>query len=73
MQRSPCPPSGVNDEPAGRAQAGFAALRASVDRHRPRDLLDGHTTPDPRSRVRRLGDTEVVWVRGAQLVELHDA
>ena len=68
-----CPPSGVNDEPGDPAHAGFAALRAWVERHRPRYLLHGHTTPDPRSRTRRLGDTEVVWVRGAQVVELRGA
>ena len=65
-----CPPQGVNDEPGDPAHAGFAALREWVERHRPRYLLHGHTTPDPRTRVRRIGDTAVVWVRGAQVVEL---
>jgi Icc-related predicted phosphoesterase len=65
-----CPPSGVNDEPDDPAHVGFAALRAWVERHRPRYLLHGHTTPDPRTRTHRLGQTEVVWVRGATAVEL---
>ncbi|HEX8103628.1 MAG TPA: metallophosphoesterase [Solirubrobacteraceae bacterium] len=65
-----CPPRGVNDEPGDPAHVGFDALRAWVERHRPRYLLHGHTTPDPRTRVSRLGDTEVVWVRGARVVEL---
>jgi len=65
-----CPPQGVDDEPGDPAHAGFAALRAWVDRHRPRYVLHGHTTPDPRTRVHRLGATEVVWVRGARVVEL---
>ena len=65
-----CPPSGVNDEPDDRAHVGFEALRAWVERHEPRYLLHGHTTPDPRRRVHRLGSTRVVWVRGAQAVLL---
>ena len=40
-------------------------LRAWVERTRPRYLLHGHTTPDPRRRTHRLGETEVAWVRGA--------
>ena len=65
-----CPPQGVNDEPDDPAHLGFAALRAWVERHRPRYVLHGHTTPDPRRRVHRLCRTEVVWVRGARVVEL---
>jgi uncharacterized protein len=60
-----CPPWGVNDDPADPAHTGFRALRGWVERVRPRYLLHGHTTPDPRRRTHRLGDTEVVWVRGA--------
>jgi Icc-related predicted phosphoesterase len=65
-----CPPHRVNDEPDDPAHVGFVALRAWVERHRPRYVLHGHTTPDPRARTTRLGDTEVVWVRGARVVEL---
>ncbi len=65
-----CPPLGVNDEPDDPAHVGFDALRAWVERHAPRYVLHGHTTPDPRRRVHRLGGTEVVWVRGARVVEL---
>jgi uncharacterized protein len=65
-----CPPAGVNDEPGDRAHEGFEALRAWVERHRPRALLHGHTTPDPRHRVHTFGETRVVWVRGARVVEL---
>jgi uncharacterized protein len=68
-----CPPAGVNDEPDDRAHLGFTALRKWVERHQPRFLLHGHTTPDPRTRVHRLGPTKVIWVRGAALVELPDA
>jgi Icc-related predicted phosphoesterase len=64
------PPTGVNDEPGDRAHIGFDALREWVERHAPRYLLHGHTTPDPRTRTRRLGSTEVVWVRGARMLEL---
>jgi uncharacterized protein len=65
-----CPPFGVNDEPDDPAHVGFRALREWVERHEPRYLLHGHTTPDPRTRTRRLGPTEVVWVRGATVLEL---
>jgi uncharacterized protein len=65
-----CPPWGVNDEPDDPAHVGFQALRDWVDRHRPRYLLHGHTTPDPRTRVDRLGATEVLWIRGVALLEL---
>jgi Icc-related predicted phosphoesterase len=64
------PPWGVNDDPDDRAHAGFRGLREWVDRHEPRYVLHGHTTPDPRTRVHRLGSTEVVWVRGAMTIEL---
>jgi Icc-related predicted phosphoesterase len=64
------PPLGVNDEPDDPAHVGFAALRDWVERHRPRYVLHGHTTPDPRARVWRLGATEIVWVRGALTLEL---
>jgi Icc-related predicted phosphoesterase len=65
-----CPPEGVNDEPDDPAHVGFSGLRDWVERHGPRYLLHGHTTPDPRRRTRRLGATEVVWVRGAAVVDL---
>jgi hypothetical protein len=64
------PPSGVNDEPDDPAHVGFEALREWVERNQPRYVLHGHTTPDPRTRVWRLGPTEVVWVRGAVTVDL---
>jgi Icc-related predicted phosphoesterase len=64
------PPIGVNDEPDDPAHVGFETLREWVDRHQPRYVLHGHTTPDPRTRVWRLGSTKVVWVRGAVTVEL---
>ena len=65
-----CPPAGVDDEPDDPAHAGFDALRAWVERHAPRYLLHGHTTPDPRRRVQHVGRTRVVWVRGARTVVL---
>jgi Icc-related predicted phosphoesterase len=65
-----CPPQGINDEPDDPAHRGFAGLHAWVERHRPRYVLHGHTTPDPRRRVHRVGGTEVVWVRGVRVVEL---
>jgi uncharacterized protein len=65
-----CPPAGVNDDPDDPAHVGFLALRSWVEQHRPRYLLHGHTTPDPRTRIDRLGPTKVVWVRKVASVEL---
>jgi hypothetical protein len=41
-----------------------------VERHQPRLLLHGHTTPDPRTRTERLGATKIVWIRGARVLDL---
>lgn len=65
------PPYGVNDEPDDPAHVGFHALREWIDNHEPLYLLHGHTTPDPRRRVHRVGPTTVEWVRGARVLELH--
>jgi len=65
-----CPPAGVNDEPDDPAHTGFDGLAEWVRRHGPRYVLHGHTTPDPRHRTLRLGDTAVRWIRGAGVVEL---
>jgi uncharacterized protein len=64
------PPAGVNDEPDDPAHRGSLALRAWVEHHRPAWLLHGHTSPHPARRVRRLGDTRVVHVRGAAAVDV---
>jgi len=64
------PPLGVDDEPDDPVHRGFAALGPWVARHRPRWLLHGHTQPDPRRRVARIGATRVVHVRGDAIVEL---
>jgi Icc-related predicted phosphoesterase len=64
------PPRGINDEPDDPAHVGFSALRTWVEHHRPRYLLHGHTTPDPRRQTHRLGATKVVWVRGVSVLEL---
>jgi Icc-related predicted phosphoesterase len=64
------PPAGVNDEPDDPAHSGSPALREWVERNRPAWLLHGHTLPHPAHRVRRLGDTRVVHVRGAASLEL---
>jgi len=65
-----CPPAGLNDEPDDPAHTGFEGLRKWVQRHGPRYVLHGHTTPDPRHRTHRLDGTEVRWTRGAGVVEL---
>ena len=64
------PPRGINDEPGDPVHEGFDALRDWVERHEPRYVLHGHTTPDPRTAVSHVGPTEIVWVRGARVLEL---
>jgi uncharacterized protein len=64
------PPAGVNDEPDDPAHTGSPALREWVERNRPAWLLHGHTLPHPAQRVKRLGETRVVHVRGAAALEL---
>jgi uncharacterized protein len=64
------PPAGVNDEPDDPAHRGSPALRGWVERNRPAWLLHGHTLPHPVHRVKRLGETRVVHVRGAAAVDL---
>jgi Icc-related predicted phosphoesterase len=68
-----CPPYGVNDDPDDPAHVGFVALREWVLEHRPRLLLHGHTHPHPGTLVQRLGDTHVVYVNGARVVDLEAA
>jgi uncharacterized protein len=64
------PPAGVNDEPDDPAHSGSPALRGWVERNRPAWLLHGHTLPHPAHRVKRLGETRVVHVRGAAALDL---
>jgi Icc-related predicted phosphoesterase len=64
------PPAGVNDDPGDPVHRGSPALREWVERQRPAWLLHGHTLPHPARRVHRLGDTQVVHVRGAAALEL---
>jgi uncharacterized protein len=65
-----CPPYGINDDPEDPVHTGFTALREWVLEHRPRMLLHGHTYPRPCALDTRLGDTRVVYVNGAQIVEI---
>jgi uncharacterized protein len=65
-----CPPYGVNDDPDDPAHVGFLALREWVDQHRPRVLMHGHTHPIPALVAKRVGDTRVVYVKGARIIDL---
>lgn len=65
-----CPPRGVNDDPDDPAHIGFDALRPWVLKHQPRWLLHGHTHPAPGTLLKRIGDTRVVYVNGARVVDL---
>ena len=65
-----CPPRGVNDDPDDPAHIGFDALRQWVLEHQPRWLLHGHVHPTPGSLLKRIGDTRVVYVNGARVIDL---
>ena len=67
---SHCPPWGVNDEPDDPAHAGFVALREWVERHQPRMCCTGTRRPTHAREPADLGETEVVWVRGAVPIDL---
>lgn len=64
------PPAGINDEPDDLAHRGSPALREWVELHQPAWLLHGHTLPHPGRRMRRVGTTRVVHVRGALALDL---
>jgi Icc-related predicted phosphoesterase len=65
-----CPPRGVNDDPDDPAHIGYEALRPWVLKHQPRWLLHGHTHPMPGSLLTQIGDTRVVYVNGARVIDL---
>ena len=65
-----CPPRGVNDDPNDPAHIGFEALRDWVDKHRPRWLLHGHVHPRPGAVLDRLGETRIVYINGAKVLNL---
>ena len=67
---SHCPPAGINDDPDDPAHVGFDALRDWVDKYRPRHVLHGHVHPAPGEVIHRVGDTQVHFVQGAQVVRL---
>lgn len=67
-----CPPHGVNDDSQDPAHVGFAALREWVLEHRAQLLIHGHTHPPPGALLERFGDTRIVYVSGARIIELPD-
>ena len=65
-----CPPYGVNDDVTEIAHTGFVGLRDYVERERPKFLFHGHSYPTEQTMVRRLGDTEIVYVFGEKVIEI---
>lgn len=63
-----CPPQGVNDDPDDPAHVGFQALRRYLDESQPKMLLHGHTYP--RQPLERVGETRIVYVSGAAVVQI---
>jgi uncharacterized protein len=64
------PPEGVNDEPDEPVHRGWPALVPWLERERPAWLLHGHTHPRPDRIIRRVGDTQIAYVRGGAILEL---
>lgn len=64
-----CPPRGVNDEEEV-AHQGFDALRDYVEKMKPKFLLHGHTYPTEETMVRKLGDTEIIYVHKYKIIDL---
>ena len=65
-----CPPRGVNDDPEDPAHIGYEALRA-VGAQAPAALAAARPhAPMPGSLLNRIGDTRVVYVNGARVIDL---
>ena len=66
-----CPPRGVNDDPDDPGPHRLRGAAQWVLKHQPRWLLHGHVHPTARQPAQhRIGDTRVVYVNGARVVEL---
>ena len=65
-----CPPAASTTTRKNPAHIGFEALRDWVDKCRPKWLLHGHVRPSPGSLLERIGDTRVVYVNGAKVLNL---
>ncbi len=64
------PPYGVNDDPSDPICAGFKGLRDYVSEKKPQYLIHGHTSPPEEFIVRRLDETEIVYVHGEKIVRI---
>ncbi|MBI3889379.1 hypothetical protein HY312_02285 [Candidatus Saccharibacteria bacterium] len=64
-----CPPRGVNDEEEV-AHQGFDALREYVLKMKPKYLLHGHTYPTEETMIRKLAETEIIYVHKYKIVDL---
>ena len=67
-----CPPRGVNDDPDDPAHIGYEALRDWVlDSTSRAGCCTATSTPRPGTLLNRIGDTRVVYVNGARVLEPH--
>jgi hypothetical protein len=66
-----CPPRGVNDHHYDEAHQGWEPLRPWLQQHRPRHLLHGHTYPEDADLITTLYDTEIHYVHGWGVLDLH--
>lgn len=65
-----CPPYGVNDEPEELAHQGYEALREYLEQKKPKYLLHGHTYPTRNNIIKKLADTEIIYVYEDKLIDL---
>jgi Predicted phosphoesterases, related to the Icc protein len=65
------PAYGINDEPNDPAHQGFIAIRDYLTSRQPKYFLHGHTYPNMTNLIKKYGNTNVVYVHGAEIVEIY--
>ncbi len=64
------PPKGINDQD-DLAHVGLEALRVYVQEKKPKYFLHGHTYPKPGEEVTHFESTEIIYVYGDKIIDLH--
>ncbi len=64
------PPYGVNDDPSDPLYTGFKGLRYYVSEKKPRCLIHGHTKPPEEFIVRRLEETDIIYVHEEKVIRI---
>jgi len=64
------PPYGINDEPNDPTHAGLIGIRDYVLSKKPKYLMHGHTYPNSKNMVTKLGETGIIYVYQDKLIDL---